>query len=116
MIETPIVHSPTTLAEAYAMLAESPGRARVLAGGTDLLVLMNARQLDDPAFLNIWGIDELRGIRETDSLVRIGALTTFTQLIRSDLIQQYAPSLVSAARTVGAIQIQNRATLGGNIV
>ena len=112
----PTVQSPATLAEAYALLSE-PGRSlKVIAGGTDLMVLMNAHLLDASEFLDIWRLDELRGISDDGDLLRIGALTTYTQLIRSDLIRRHAPALVAASRTIGAIQIQNRGTIGGNIV
>lgn len=110
------VQSPSSLAEAYTFLSERGGAAKVIAGGTDLMVLMNAHLLDSAEFLDIWGIDELRGIEDEGDALRIGALTTYTQLIKSALIQQHAPSLVAASRTIGAIQIQNRGTIGGNIV
>lgn len=112
----PTVQSPSTLAEAYALLSE-PGRAiKVIAGGTDLMVLMNAHMLDAAEFLDIWRVDELRGITDEGGALRVGALTTYTQLIRSELIQRHVPVLVAASRTIGAIQIQNRGTIGGNIV
>jgi xanthine dehydrogenase small subunit len=110
------VQSPRTLAEAYAILAERAGGLKIIAGGTDLMVLMNARLLDAPRFLDIWRIDELRGISDEGATVRIGALETYTQLIRSPLIREHVPALVEASRTVGAIQIQNRGSVGGNIV
>jgi CO/xanthine dehydrogenase FAD-binding subunit len=109
-------YSPGSLAEAYAILAERAGTVKIIAGGTDLMVLMNARMLDAAEFLDIWRLDELRGITEEGDRLRIGALATYTQLIRSELIQNFAPSLVAASRTIGAIQIQNRGTIGGNIV
>lgn len=112
----PTVQSPATLAEAYALLSE-PGRAlKVIAGGTDLMVLMNAHMLDAAEFLDIWRVDELRGITDKGDALRVGALTTYTQLIGSDLIQRHAPALAAASRTIGAMQIQNRGTIGGNIV
>jgi CO/xanthine dehydrogenase FAD-binding subunit len=89
---------------------------KVIAGGTDLMVLMNAHMLDAAEFLDIWRVDELRGISDEGDALRVGALTTYTQLIRSDLIQRHVPALVEASRTIGAIQIQNRGTIGGNIV
>jgi CO/xanthine dehydrogenase FAD-binding subunit len=116
MSNTPAVYSPSTLAEAYGALSERGGRLKIIAGGTDLMVLMNARQIDAAEFLDIWKVDELRGIRDLGDSLRIGALTTYTELIESPLVQRYAPSLVAASRTIGAIQIQNRGTIGGNIV
>ena len=108
--------SPTTLEEAFALLAERGPSAKVIAGGTDLMVLMNARMLNAQDFIDIWRIDEMRGITESDDTLRIGALTTFTQIIKSESARRHAPALVEASRTVGAIQIQNRGTIGGNIV
>jgi len=116
MSESPTAYSVATLAEAYAVLAEQGSRVRVIAGGTDLMVLMNAQQLAAVSFLDIWRVGELRGISDEGDHLRIGALTTYTELIRSPLIQEAAPSLVAASRTIGAVQIQNRGTLGGNIV
>jgi CO/xanthine dehydrogenase FAD-binding subunit len=112
----PTVQSPTSLAEAYALLSERNGALKIIAGGTDLMVLMNAHVLETAEFLDIWRVDELRGITDEGDALRIGALTTYTQLIKSELVQQYSPSLVAASRTIGAIQIQNRGTIGGNIV
>jgi xanthine dehydrogenase small subunit len=109
-------YSPSSLAEAYAILAERAGTVKIIAGGTDLMVLMNARMLDAAEFLDIWRIVELRGITDEGDLLRIGSLATYTELIKSLLIQNHAPSLVAASRTIGAIQIQNRGTIGGNIV
>jgi CO/xanthine dehydrogenase FAD-binding subunit len=108
--------SPTTLAEAYAVMSDRGGSVKIIAGGTDLMVLMNAHLLETADFLDIWGVDELRGITDEGNVLRIGALTTYTQLINSTLIRQYVPSLVDASRTIGAIQIQNRGTIGGNII
>src|ERR1700686_3403714 len=112
----PTVQSPTTLAEIYAFLTERGRSIKVIAGGTDLMVLMNAHQLSDVEFLDIWRVNELRGITDDGDSLRIGALTTYTQLIKSPMIQLYVPSLVAASRTIGAIQIQNRGTIGGNVV
>src|ERR1051325_5576778 len=116
MPQVSTVQSPLTLAEAYAALADPSRPVKIIAGGTDLMVLLNAHLLDADNFLDIWRLDELRGIADEGEVLRIGALTTYTQLIRSPLVQQSAPSLVAAARTVGAVQIQNRGTIGGNIV
>ncbi len=112
----PIAFSPTNLREAYEMLAERGQNAKIFAGGTDLMVLMNSRLLDAAEFIDIWRLDELRGIADEGEMICIGALATYTQLIQSPLIRQYNPALVEASRTIGAIQIQNRGTLGGNIV
>lgn len=110
------VHTPKTVVGAFAILSERREGAVIFAGGTDLMVLMNARMLDAREFINIWGLSELKGIDDEGDYLRIRALTTYTDLIKSDLIRKYVPSLVEASRTIGAVQIQNRGTIGGNVV
>jgi len=95
-------------------LLRSESRAP-LAGTTDLFVELNFGILKPRRFLDIWSLDELRHISVRGDTLVIGALATFTGLIRSPLVQARLPMLVEAARLVGGIQIQNRGTLGGNI-
>ena len=112
------VLQPRTVAEAVDLRARHP-EAVVIAGGTDIMVYLESGTLNPPVFLNLWRVTGLRGVEQrADSPqggIRIGALTTHTDLIRSPLLAAY-PALTEACRTVGAIQIQNRGTLGGNIV
>jgi CO/xanthine dehydrogenase FAD-binding subunit len=65
--------------------------------------------------VDLWGIDGLRGISVDGETLRLGALTTYTDIRRSALCREHVPALVQAAATIGAAQIQNRGTLGGNI-
>jgi xanthine dehydrogenase small subunit len=116
MVYDPTVITPTNLEEVYELLAERGRRAKIIAGGTDLMVVLNAKSPAAQEFIDIWRLNELRGIDDEGETIRIGALTTYTQLIRSPLIQLSVPALVEASRTIGAIQIQNRGTIGGNIV
>ena len=115
----PVSESPTRLQAAYELLADTDGGApwRPLAGGTDLMVQMTGEIGEPPErVLDIWGLDELRGIGvEGDALV-LGALTTYTEMRRSTLVAEHLPVLAEAAATIGAAQIQNRGTIGGNIV
>ncbi len=106
------VWNPQNLMEALALRAEHP-KATVLAGGTDIMVFVEAGALQMDEVLNLWSCDELRGIDDTDDGIRIGALTTWTD-IRQD--SRLPDALRECARTVGAEQIQNRGTVGGNIV
>jgi len=107
--------SPTRLAEAYAWLAEGP--IRPIAGGTDLMVALAAETLEPPErVLDLWRLDELRGISEDGGDLVVGALTTWTELRRSAVVLARLPVLAEAAATIGAVQIQNRGTLGGNVV
>lgn len=114
MIEPPVV-SPRSLAEAYSLLAREPHRP--MAGGTDLLVQLTGEIGPAPQrVLDLWRLDELRGIRVEDGALELGALTTYTAIRRSEACAAHAPSLVAAAATIGAAQIQNRGTLGGNVM
>jgi len=111
----PAVDSPRQLSEAYRLLAD--GAPQPIAGGTDLMVQITGELGEPPQrVLDIWHLDELRGIRvEGDGLV-LGALTTYTEIRRSPLVAEFLPALAEAAATIGAAQIQNRGTLGGNVV
>jgi CO/xanthine dehydrogenase FAD-binding subunit len=110
--EPPVV-SPRSLAEAYQVL--SAVRQRPLAGGTDLLVQITGEIGEPPdRIMDLWGLDDLRGIRVDGDALVIGALTTYTQIRRSHEVAEFLPSLAEAAATIGAAQIQNRGTLGGN--
>jgi xanthine dehydrogenase small subunit len=105
---------PRTLREALRML-RTDGPVTPLAGATDLYVAVNFGTLESTRFLNLWNLDPLRRIALRDGMLRIGALATYTALIRSRLVRQRLPILASAAREVGGMQIQNRGTLGGNV-
>jgi CO/xanthine dehydrogenase FAD-binding subunit len=105
---------PRTLRDALAMLRDQ-GPLTPIAGCTDVYVGLEFGTLADRRFIDLWGLDELRGIRERDDGVRIGALATYTDLIASPLIRRRLPMLAAASREVGGAQIQNRGTIGGNI-
>jgi len=110
----PPVTSPATLAEAFAVLAADGPRP--IAGGTDLMVQLEAAVAEPPAaVLDLWRLDELRGMTYDGYEVSVGALTTYTQLRRSPVIRARLPALEEAAATIGAAQIQNRGTIGGNV-
>jgi CO/xanthine dehydrogenase FAD-binding subunit len=98
------------------MLASEPGVWKPFAGGTDLMVLLEAGKLTHRNYINIWGLDELRGIDANDSHVTLGALTTYTDVQTSPILQSEFPMLCQAAGETGGLAIQNRGTLGGNIV
>jgi CO/xanthine dehydrogenase FAD-binding subunit len=112
----PPVESPASLADAFRLLADGGLPWRPMAGGTDLLVQITGELGPPPdRVLDIWGLDELRGITlDGDELV-IGALTTYTELRQSALIHELLPALAAASATIGAAQIQNRGTIGGNL-
>lgn len=113
----PPSESPSHLDAAYALLADAGGAAwRPLAGGTDLMVQMTGEVGEPPQrVLDIWALDELRGIAIEGETLVIGALTTYTEIRRSPIVAEFVPALADAAATIGAAQIQNRGTIGGNI-
>src|SRR2546429_2175056 len=108
--------SPATLSEAFDILAQNNGTWRPFAGGTDLMVLLEAGKLPHKNYLNIWNLPELRGIEVTDTCVSLGALTTYTEVQNHEILRAEFPMLCQAAKETGGIAIQNRGTLGGNIV
>lgn len=101
---------------ALALLAERGPSVTVLAGGTDLLVELKSAPRAPRAVLDISRAEDLKGIALTGEGLRIGALVTHTEILRSPLIRDLAPALADAARTIGAVQTRNCGTLGGNLV
>lgn len=107
-------HTPQTLEEAFSLLRELEG-ARVLAGGTDLLVDLKQGLTEARNIVSLQKIKELKGIEKKDGRIRVGALTTPLELISDSLINQYIPALADAARSMASYQIRSMATIGGNI-
>lgn len=103
------------LEEALTLLAQPPGAWRPFAGGTDLMVLLAAGTLRQEQFVSIWGIPDLRRIEVTDTAVYVGALTTFSDVLRSETLRSEFPLLCRAASETGGVANQNRGTIGGNI-
>src|SRR5215218_6766547 len=111
----PPVTSPRDLAEAYAAMAQAP-TARPIAGGTDVMVNLTGELGEPPErMVDLWNVDALRGIAIEGPDIVMGALTTYTDIRRSALCREHLPVLVEAAVTIGAAQIQNRGTIGGNV-
>ena len=107
------VFSARDLDEALSLRATFPD-ATVLAGGTDLMVGLELGAVSPSRVLNLWGVRELRGISgDATTGMRIGALTTFADLARATGVPD---AVAEMARTIGAAQIQARATVGGNLV
>ncbi len=92
-----------------------PG-AMILCGGTDLLVKMRSGLLSPTLLLDISELDSLRAIRKTDGRIEIGAAVTESKLLASEIIREYLPLLSIVLAKLGAVQIRNRGTLGGNVV
>lgn len=107
---------PRTVPEACRMLAEHAGRAKLLAGGTDLVIQMHTGRHQPEAIIYVGRIPELHGIRfdERTGLV-VGPLTTMRELELHPVVRERYPTLARGAAEVGSVQIRNLATLGGNL-
>ncbi len=108
--------TPRSLEEVLSLLASEPGVWKPFAGGTDLMVLLEAGKLAHRNYINIWPLAELRGIDVSDDHVALGALTTYTDVQAHPVLRNEFPMLCQAASETGGLAIQNRGTLGGNIV
>ena len=89
---------------------------RPLAGGTDLMVPFAAGRSTETRFLNLWGLEELRGIEVTPEAITFGALATYREIALHPVVRAELPNLVRSAKATGALAIQSRGTLGGNLV
>ena len=109
------MQTPRSLGAALDVLAHDPGVWRPFAGGTDLMVLLEAGKLAHRRYLNIWNLAELRGIESASWHISLGALTTYTDVRRNATLAREFPLLCRAAAETGGVATQNRGTLGGNI-
>ena len=107
--------APETVEKATALLAEGGAEARVLAGGTDLLVQMRADVVDPDLIVDIKRIKETRTITEEGGGWRIGAAVTGAELKEHPRLKHVWPGVIEAANLIGSTQVQGRATLGGNL-
>jgi CO/xanthine dehydrogenase FAD-binding subunit len=107
---------PTLLEEALSMLKERQGQARVIAGGTDLIIQLKKKEVTARCLVDVTNLDELKGIELEDGFIRVGACVTHAELASSSLIREGAAALAEGASRVGSPQIRNMGTVGGNIV
>jgi CO/xanthine dehydrogenase FAD-binding subunit len=107
--------TPANLQEALQLLARHPGEWKVFAGGTDLMVVFETGKLTHKKYLNINQIAELKDLIVNEEDVMIGAGCTYRQIQDHPVIRKEFPMMVNAAKLTGAVAIQNRGTIGGNI-
>jgi CO/xanthine dehydrogenase FAD-binding subunit len=107
--------APTTVEEAFRALAGAPGIAKVLSGGTDLLVALRSGRAKPDLIVDIKKIPEVSGIRERDGAFVIGAATPAAVIGECHALRQAWPGVVEATNLIGSTQIQGRATLAGNL-
>lgn len=107
---------PQTVAEAVALLAEHGAGARILAGGTDLVIGLRTNEIRPTAVIDLKRIPELRpGICREDGHLWISATAVMTDIEHDEVVRRHFPALAEAASTVGSVQIRNRATMVGNV-
>ncbi len=107
--------APMTLEQAITLLSGANAQARVLAGGTDLLIQMRAGRADPGLLVDIKAIPEMRSIVADAGGYRIGAAVTCMELIENDAFAQVWPGIVDGVKYIGSIQVKGRATMGGNL-
>jgi CO/xanthine dehydrogenase FAD-binding subunit len=108
-------HSPSTLEEALALLAGYGERARILAGGTDLLVEFRSAAALPAVVIDISRLRELRRVYISEEGLRIGASATHAEIMHAAPVRELFPALCEAAHSIGAVQTRNLGTLGGNL-
>jgi xanthine dehydrogenase FAD-binding subunit len=109
------VVSAKHLKDALRVLHDRSDRIKLIAGGTDAIIQLRESLLQAEQLLDISSLRELRYIRREKSVIHIGALSTYSDLIESPVLNGSCRMLVEASRTIGSLQIQNRATIGGNL-
>lgn len=108
------IHTPGTIAKAVRLLAEL-SHARIMAGGTDLLVDIKQGLVKAREVISLQNIEELKGIKKTGNRIQIGAASTPQDILSSAIINRHIPALAEAAGSMASVQIRNLATIGGNI-
>jgi len=107
-------HSPQNLTEAFKLLRELK-EARIVAGGTDLIVDIKQGLMEARDIISLHKIEELKEIRKKDKKIRIGAMVTAQDIISNSIIAQYIQAIAGAAKSMASYQIRSMATIGGNI-
>ncbi|MCA9562612.1 MAG: xanthine dehydrogenase family protein subunit M [Myxococcales bacterium] len=109
-------HRATSLGQALELLSQEGPTPTIIAGGTDVMVWKNAGNFHPERVIDVWGVrPQCAGIVDHGDSIGVGAIASYAEIIRNPLVQEHLPVLVEAASEVGAVQIQNRGTLGGNI-
>jgi carbon-monoxide dehydrogenase medium subunit len=106
---------PSSVAEAVQALADGGDDAKILAGGQSLLPVLRLRLAAPSLLIDLGGIAELRGIREDGDRIAIGAMTSYYDILRDDLVSQHVALLARATETVADNQTRHRGTLGGSL-
>ena len=106
---------PSSVADAITALRDGGDDAKILAGGQSLIPVLRLRLAAPSVLIDLGGIPELRGIREDGDRIAIGAMTSYYDVIRDDLVKQHVTLLAQATETVADNQVRHRGTLGGSL-
>ncbi len=107
--------APANLEDAVALLSGANGAARVLAGGTDLLIQMRGGRVKPELLLDVKGIAEMRSILAENGGIRFGAAVSCMELVEHALFVQTWPGVTDAVKLIGSVQVKGRASVGGNV-
>lgn len=106
---------PASVAEALALLADDDSDATPLAGGQSLMPMMNFRLAQPGTLVDLSALDDLRGITLGDGMLRIGAMTRYVELLRSETVAEHVPLLAMALPHIAHAAVRNRGTIGGSV-
>ena len=106
---------PTSVADAVAALQQGGDDAKIIAGGQSLIPVLRLRLAAPPLIVDLGGIPELRGIREDGDKLVVGAMTSYYDILKDDLVKQHLTLLAQATETVADNQVRHRGTLGGSL-
>ena len=109
-------HKPASLPEAVALFGMNGGKVPIVAGGTDIVVQWRAGAIDPPGFIDISSVPEILAIEEEKGSIVIGAGVTHARIASNEAVLAHLPVLARACLSIGAVQIQNRGTIGGNVM
>lgn len=109
------VFSPRTISETVELLGKYGNDAKLIAGGTDIVIALKDEKISPRVLINICKIDEIKVIEEIGEYIVMGALASFTDVVESDLFKDNLKGFNKACRMVGSPQIRNKGTIGGNI-
>jgi CO/xanthine dehydrogenase FAD-binding subunit len=107
--------APKTLEQAIALLAGAAGQARVLAGGTDLLIQLRSGRIAPELLVDVKAIPEMRSIAADGGGYRIGAAVTCMEMIEDEAFAREWPGIIDGVKLIGSVQVKGRATMGGNL-
>lgn len=115
MFDIEKIYKATSIEDAIDYLVANPD-SLIIAGGSDMLIKIREGKLAGCSLVSIYGLNELRGVSiSNDGTIKIGSLTSFSQIVNNEIIQKYIPILGEAVDQVGGPQIRNIGTIGGNI-